>query len=108
MENSPNISQAAVNVIYGGAQFNIQKNYLGRPIVSDSSATIKTLQFLQDQFKIGLKKDLNKLKNLGQNNKVALQWVQRHVVVEDNETADDLARVGTPLIGTEPCCGLGD
>lgn len=83
-------------------QFKLERNYRGRDIkiLSDSEAPIRALTSYSINSKIAWK-CLTKLNNLGENNKVTLQWVPRHVGVEHVEAADDLARKGArPFLRT--------
>jgi hypothetical protein len=47
---------------------------------------------------------------LAKHNKAQLIWVLQQEGIEDNETANQLAKLGRecPLIGPEPACGISE
>jgi ribonuclease HI len=76
-------------------------------ILSDSQAAIKPL----DSYRINSKLvwDCHQsLAKLAEHNRVQLIWITGHEGIEGNETADQLAKLGSecPFIGPEPACGI--
>ena len=65
-------------------------------ILSDSQATIRSLQSTKIRSKTVLK-TLESLNNLGTKNQVILQWIPAHSGYAGNEQADELAKKGTKL-----------
>jgi hypothetical protein len=97
------------------ADENIKRDYFHRNIytrqtfLSDSKAAIKAL----DKGRISSKLvwDCHQsLMILVERNKVYLMWVPGHKGIEDNESADHLARRDSlcPFIGPEPTCGVSE
>ncbi|XP_074038066.1 ribonuclease H-like [Leptinotarsa decemlineata] len=75
-------------------------------IYSDSQAAIKAISSMQVNSKL-VWNCLEKLQELGSQNKLSLAWVPGHTGYKGNEEADSLAREGArrSLIGPEPSCG---
>jgi ribonuclease HI len=88
---------------------NIEKGYTGRNfyILSDSQAAIKAL----DSFQINSKLvwDCHQsLVKLAEHNRIQPVWVPRHIGIDENEIADQLASQGPShtITGPEPALGI--
>jgi ribonuclease HI len=102
------VFQAEVCAIMACTLENLDRNYRNRNIyiLSDSQAAIKALDSYQINSKLVW--DCHQsLAKLPESNKVQLILVPGHRGMEGNETADQLARLGSecPFIGPEPACG---
>jgi hypothetical protein len=66
---------------------------------------IKALDSYQNNSKLVCHQSLTKL---AEHNRVQLIWMPGHEDIEDNETADQLAKLGSecPFIGFEPTCSI--
>jgi ribonuclease HI len=88
---------------------NIEKGYTGRHIciLSDSQAAIKALDSYQINSKLVWDCHQSLVK-LAKHNRIQLVWVPRHMGIDGNEIADQLARQGSshPLTGPEPALGI--
>ncbi|KAI5739652.1 hypothetical protein M8J77_012273 [Diaphorina citri] len=75
--------------------------------MSDSQAAVKALSSFTFESKLTWE-CLDTLKLLARNNYVTLTWVPGHEGIDGNETADELAKIGTtlPFVGPEPFCGV--
>ncbi|XP_074038488.1 uncharacterized protein [Leptinotarsa decemlineata] len=75
-------------------------------IYSDSQAAIKAISSMQVNSKL-VWNCLEKLQELGSQNRLSLAWIPGHTGYKSNEEADSLAREGArlSLIGPEPFCG---
>jgi hypothetical protein len=101
--------QADVYVIKAHAVENLNKGCRNRNIynLSDGQAAIKALD--NSQINSKLVWDCHQsLMQLPKHNRVQPIWVPGHGDVEDNETSNQLAKLGSecPLIGPEPACGI--
>jgi ribonuclease HI len=104
------VFQAEVYVIKACADANMNRNYKNRNIyvLSDSQAAIKALDKYQITSKL-VWDCRQSLMQVAKHNRVQLICVPGHeVIIVGNETADQLARVGSdhPLIGPQPACGI--
>jgi hypothetical protein len=76
-------------------------------LCSDSQAAIKAF----DNYQINSKLVWNyhqSLEKLGKHNRVQMIWVPEHEGIQDNETVDQMAKLGAEslLIGSESACGI--
>ncbi|KAI5754342.1 hypothetical protein M8J77_007902 [Diaphorina citri] len=105
----PTVYQGEVYAILFCAQLNLKKglNKAHINIMSDSQAAVKALSSFTFESKLTWE-CLDTLKLLARNNYVTLTWVPGHEGIDGNETADELAKIGTtlPFVGPEPFCGV--
>jgi hypothetical protein len=103
------VFQAEVYAIKACAAENIDRNYRHRNIyiLSDSQAALKALDKHQINSKL-VWDCYQTLIELANHNRVQLVWVPGHEGVAGNETADQLAKIGSEqsFIGPEPACGI--
>jgi ribonuclease HI len=103
------VFQAEVYAIKACAAENLDRNYRHRNIyiLSDSEAALKALDKHQINSKL-VWDCYQSLIELASHNRVQLVWVPGHEGVAGNETADQLAKIGSEqlFIGPEPACGI--
>jgi hypothetical protein len=88
---------------------NLDRNYRNKNIyiLSDSQAALKALDKHQINSKL-VWDCYQTLMELANHNRVQLVWPPEHEGIAGNETADQLAKIGSehPFIGPEPACGI--
>jgi ribonuclease HI len=107
LEQYTTVFQAEVHAIKACAVEHLDRKYRNIYILSDSQAAIKALDKYQIISKLVW--DCHQsLVQLAKHNRVQLIWVSGHESIVGNETADQLAKLGSDclFIGPEPACGI--
>ncbi|XP_026333823.1 uncharacterized protein LOC113240672 [Hyposmocoma kahamanoa] len=109
MGRHSSIFQAEVYAIITCADLNLKRGYVDKHIYinSDSQAALHALASVTQTSWI-VENCVNILNTLGESNTVVLRWVPGHSDIEDNESADELAKTAAreTFIGPEPFIGI--
>jgi hypothetical protein len=105
--NTPQYSRQKSCTIKACVTGNLDRGYRNIYILSESKAAIKALDNYQINSKL-LWDCHQPLVKLAKHNRVQIIWVPGHECTKSNETADQLAKLGSecPFIGPEQACAI--